>query len=317
MDEALDEPPRLPGFSLRQVLYFVTAAESGTLSEAAARLHISQSGVSLAISELERALKVQLCVRRKAHGITLTPAGKQALQQMRALLRQAEELTSDVSGTPGRLSGRLSIGCYVTLAPTVLPPLLQEFSALHPDVTVDFEEGTGDHLQRGLLGGDLDLAVLYDMDVLPEMDRARLFTMRPHVLLSADHRLAHEPAVALRDLATEPMVLLDAPPSSHHTLTLCQNAGVTPLVRHRTRNFEMARALVGRGLGYAILVQRPANDRTYEGLRVVHKEIADLPEAAVSVLLCWPRQVARTRRAEEFVRYCLRDRPVGGTVLGP
>ncbi|GGO80177.1 LysR substrate-binding domain-containing protein [Wenjunlia tyrosinilytica] len=300
--------PKVPGFSLRQALYFVTAAESGTLSEAALRLHVSQSGLSLAINELERALKVQLCIRRKAHGITLTSAGKEALHQMRALLRQVEELESAVSGSGDHLSGRLSVGCYVTLAPTVLPPLLQGFSELHPMLTVDFTEGTQDALQRKLLDGELDLAVLYDMDVLPEMERVALFSMRPHVLLPADHRLAGEPKVALRDLVAEPMVLLDAPPSSLHTLLLCKTAGVTPLVRHRTTNFEMARALVGRGLGYAILIQRPPNDRTYEGLRVVHKEIAELPEAAVSVLLCWPQQVAQTRRAAEFVRYCLEDR---------
>jgi DNA-binding transcriptional LysR family regulator len=296
-----------PGFTLRQLLYFVSVAEAGTLSKAAARLHISQSALSLAVSELERTLKVQLCIRRKAHGITLTPAGKQALQQMRALLRQAEELESGVSGSGDELSGRLSVGCYFSLAPTVLPSLLQGFSALHPALTLDFAEGTGDHLQQRLLDGELDLAVLYDMDVLPEIDRTVLFTMRPHVLLPADHRLADEPTVALHDLAAEPMVLVDAPPSSHYTLLLCQNAGVTPRVRHRTTNFEMARALVGRGLGYSILVQRPANDRTYEGFRVVRKEMAELPQAAVSVVLCWPRKVAQPRRAREFVRYCLEN----------
>ncbi|MGW2541124.1 LysR substrate-binding domain-containing protein [Kitasatospora sp. NPDC001574] len=300
---------RPPAFSLRQVLYFVTVAESGTLSEAATRLHVSQSGLSLAITELERALKVQLCVRRKAHGITLTPAGKQVLQQMRALLSQAEELESGASGPAGRLSGRLSVGCYLTLAPTVLPPLLQGFTNLHPMLTVDFTEGTQDTLQRQLFDGELDLAVLYDMDVAPELERAVLFTMRPHVLLPAGHRLANEPVMALHDLASEPMVLFEAPPSSHYTLLLCQAAGVTPVVRHRTRNFEMARALVGRGLGYAVLIQRPQNDRTYEGFHVVQKEIADLPDATMSVLLCWPKQIAQTRRAAEFVRYCLRSAP--------
>ncbi|MFI1168560.1 LysR substrate-binding domain-containing protein [Streptomyces sp. NPDC020801] len=304
----MEKLPNVPAFSLRQLLYFVTVAESGTLNEAAARLRISQSGVSLAINELERALKVQLCIRRKAHGITLTPAGRQALQQMRALLRQAEDLESAVSGSGEQLTGRLSIGCYVTLAPTVLPPLLQEFSALHPALTLDFEDGTSDRLQRLLLDGELDVAVVYDMDVLPDMERVVMFTMPPHVLLPADHRLANEPVVALRDLVDEPMVLLDAPPSSRHTLLLCQEAGMAPIVRHRTRNFEMARALVGRGLGWAILVQRPPNDRTYEGRRVVYKQIAELPDAAVSVLLCWPKQVAQTRRVAEFVRYCAEGR---------
>jgi len=56
-------------------------AEGGTLTGAGRRLCISQSAGSLALGELERAPKVQLCVRREAHGITLTPPGKRLLAQ--------------------------------------------------------------------------------------------------------------------------------------------------------------------------------------------------------------------------------------------
>ncbi|MFE7843316.1 LysR family transcriptional regulator [Streptomyces sp. NPDC057474] len=290
-----------PAFSLRQLVYFVAVAEEGTLSGAALRLHISQSAVSLALGELERALKVQLCVRRKAHGITLTPSGRRLLNQARALLGQAEDLAAD---TVGGMSGRLLLGCYPTLAPTVLPRLLSGFGERFPQITIDFEERTQDDLQQRMLDGKLDLAVLYDMDVLPEIDRVALHTTRPYVLLPADHRLAGADTVALHDLAEEPMVLLDSPPSAHHTLQLCQEAGVQPLVRHRTSNFETARALVGRGLGYAVLIQRPYNDRTYEGLRVVAKEITELAAHQITVLLAWPRHTSLTQRATAFIEYC-------------
>ncbi|PXY18815.1 LysR substrate-binding domain-containing protein [Prauserella muralis] len=300
----MEKLSNLPGFSLRQLWYFVAAAEEGTISAAANRLHVSQSAVSLALGELERALKVQLCVRRKAHGITLTPSGTQVLQQARALLRQAEDLEETSAGDSADLAGRLALGCYLTLAPTVLPRLLHGFGARYPRVTIDFTEGTQDALQRLLLAGELDLAVLYDMEILPEIAQVPLYHRRPHVLLPADHRLAGEPEVALHDLADEPMVLLDAPPSSHHTLRLCTDAGVKPMVRHRTSSFETARALVGRGLGYAMLIQRPANDRTYEGLPVVSKSISELSGYAVSVLLAWPRHTRLTRRSAEFVAYC-------------
>jgi DNA-binding transcriptional LysR family regulator len=61
--------------SLRQLRFFVAAAEAGTIAGAAAREHISQSTIALAVSELERTLGVQLFLRRQAKGLTITQAG--------------------------------------------------------------------------------------------------------------------------------------------------------------------------------------------------------------------------------------------------
>lgn len=293
----------LPRFSLRQLQYFVAIAESGTLSGAAGRLHVSQPTLSQALTDLERALTVQLCVRRKAHGVTLTPSGVQVLHQARQLLRQAEDLHNTAAGD-GQLTGVLSVGCYVTFAPTVLPPLLQDFGAAHPEVTLDFTEDTQDVLQHRLLTGELDVAILYDMEIPPELARTVLYTVRPHILLPADHPMAALPAVSLADLAPEPMVLLNAPPSSHNTLAIYQHLGLVPRVTHRPTSYELTRALVGRGLGYALLVQRLANDRTYEGHPVVVKEIAE-PVPDAHVLIAWPRTTRLNRRADEFVRHCV------------
>lgn len=115
---------KAPRFSLRQLHYFVAIAEAGSLSEAASRLHVSQPGLSQALTDLEKALGIQLTVRRKAHGVTLTPSGEEFLRHARELLRHSEELEFLTAGTDV-LSGVLSLGCQVTLAPTVLPPLLQ------------------------------------------------------------------------------------------------------------------------------------------------------------------------------------------------
>jgi DNA-binding transcriptional LysR family regulator len=289
-------------YSLRQLEYFVAIAEAGSLSGAAEELRVSQSGLSQSLTDLERALGVQLAVRRKAHGVALTPTGTQVLHHARDLLRQGEDLVGVAAGGEP-LRGVLSLGCYVTLAPTTLPPLLEGFNEIHPDLRIDFVEGTQDVLQRRLLAGELDLAVLYDMEVQPEMERAVIDTARPHVLLAADHRLADEPAVSLADLAAEPMVLLDAPPSSHNTLAIFDRLDITPAVRYRPTTFELARALVGRGMGYALLVQRPANNRTYEGKLVVIKEISE-PVGDFRILLAWPKSTRLNQRARAFVDFC-------------
>lgn len=291
-----------PGYTLRQLECFVAVADAGTISAAAERLHASQSAVSLAVNELERGLRAQLCVRRKAHGVVLTPTGTEVLRQARTLLRHAEELQTVASGSGPELSGPLAVGCYLTLAPTVLPRLLAEFGERHPAVWVDFAEGTQDTLQQRLLAGELDLAVLYNMEVLPEMDSTELYTTRPHILLPTDDPLADSAEISLRDLASRPMVLLDSPPSTQHTMKVWREAGITPTVRHRTTSFETARALVGRGLGYALLVQQPSNERTYEGLPVIRKEISE-QAGDVAVLLAWPRHCKLSARAEAFINY--------------
>jgi len=299
----LEEPHKVPGYSLRQLLYFVAVAEKGTVSAASERLRVSPSAVSLAISELERALKVQLCVRRKAHGVTLTVSGTQLLHHARALLRQARELETELANNDGELSGMLSVGCFPGLGATLLPRLLHGFGELHPRVVVDFTEGDQTTLQDRLFAGKLDLLVRYEILLSPEIEAVELTRMRTHVLLAAGHRLAHEPKVALRDLAEEPMVLLQEPPSPDHSLSVCHEAGVSPLVRYRVRTGETARALVGRGLGYAIMPSRPPRERAFEGLPVVYKEISELPDTEVPIVIGWPRNTRLTRRAEAFVRY--------------
>jgi DNA-binding transcriptional LysR family regulator len=188
------------------------------------------------------------------------------------------------------------------VAPTALPPLLQDFTAVHTGLTIDFVEGTQDVLQHQLLLGELDLAILYDMEIQPDMDRVVIDTGRPHILLPADHRLARKRTVSLAELADDPMVLLDAPPSSHNTLAIFDRFGIRPDVRYRPTTFELTRALVGRGMGYALLVQRPANDRTYEGHEVVVKEIAE-PVGDSRVLIAWPKATRLNRRAQAFVEF--------------
>ena len=76
------------------------------------REHISQSAVALAIGELEQALGVQLFLRRRAKGLTITPAGLAVLADARPLLAHAEELVSSARSLGGQLSGNLVIGCY-------------------------------------------------------------------------------------------------------------------------------------------------------------------------------------------------------------
>lgn len=289
--------------SLRQLDYFVAAAEAGTMTGAAQRLYVSQSAVSAGIGELEHQLGVQLLIRAKAKGLTLTTAGHLFLPQARDLLARSEELQAGMQEVGQTPAGRLVIGCFTTLAPFLLPRMLEEFAVAHPGVSLEFAEGSLTVLQHLLREGRCELALLYGVDIEAGIAFETLYSTEPHVLLPREHPLADREAVRLADLDGHSMIMLDVPPSRRYFSEVLADAGVVPTVRHRTESFEMVRSLVARGAGYSLLIQRPTLDVSYEGLAVQVRPIADgVPPLPVG--LAWPSGSHPTRRAAAFAAFC-------------
>ncbi|WP_136609396.1 LysR family transcriptional regulator [Sinomonas albida] len=300
---AANDVVRAPSrFTLRQLGYLIAVGETGSISAAADRLHVTQTAVGASLNDLERALGTQLLVRRRAHGALLTPAGQYVCDRARSLLAEAADLELSARDTGTALRGPLALGCYSTLAVTLVPPILQGFSELHPGVELDFVADQQVPLERRLLAGELDAALMYDMNLPMGLAARTLYEARVYVLLAADHPLATGGPVELAALEADPLVFLDLHPSGEHTMAVFRAAGVEPRIRYRTTDFELTRSLVGRGLGYALLVQRPWRDETYEGLPVVAAEITPAP-APVRILLAWSAAVRPTRRAQALMAF--------------
>lgn len=260
-------------FTLRQLECLAAVGQGGSIAAAAEQLNLSASAITGALNELERILNTQLTIRRKAHGVSLTPSGKYVLEEAQGILQASSDLQEMANGAGTLLAGRVRVGCYSSLAPTVLPELLAEYSSRFNQVEVDFFAGTQQEIFHRLANGMLDLAFVYDFGLPEGIERTVLYTTEPNVLLPSNHELARAPKVSLAQLSKEPMILLDVPPSREHTEALFEAAGVSPWIRYRTADFEVTRSMVARGLGYAVLVQRPAADVSYEGLPLAVRSI--------------------------------------------
>ncbi|AZL08951.1 LysR family transcriptional regulator [Brevibacterium aurantiacum] len=295
---------QVPNFSLRQLSYLITAARLGTISAAAAELHVSSSAISDSITALEHQMGSQLCIRKKAQGLVLTAAGKQVAAQARNLINEANELERDLKTTDDELAGPITIGCYPTLAPMILPVLLAEFGEQHPRVSLEIVETTQDKLAGKLESGEIDVAFVYETLIPGTPNHAQLFAQPAHVILAADDPFASRDTVRLEDLVDRDMILLDSPPSSQHTLSMFHGRGLRPTIRHRTTSYEVVRTLVGRGLGYGVLVQRLNNTSSYEGYSLVVKEIEPAVEP-VGVEVIWPSQTAIAMRVQALIEFAL------------
>lgn len=296
--------------TVRQLEYFVATAEAAGVTAAAARLHLSQSALSMALADLEKTLGVRLLVRHP-RGVSLTRVGSQVLTDARRLLSGLDDLRNSARDSQESMSGRLVVGCYSTLSPFLLPPVVAAFAEHHPDVDITFVEGSHDYLEDQLRSGVLDLAILYDYGPdhfgrSKDLSAQAVVASPPYALLPADHRLAAQDTVALAELAPEPLVLFNLPPGGEYFLSLFSAQGLEPWIRFHTTSYELVRSLVARGLGYSILSQRARSTLSYDGHRYVARELSD-PQPGLAVNVVTLANAQPTRRAQEFVIQCRRS----------
>ncbi|MCW2884755.1 MAG: hypothetical protein QOE54_4141 [Streptosporangiaceae bacterium] len=291
-------------FTLVQVRYFVAAAELGGMTAAARELVVAQSAISSAVANLEKDLGVQLFLRHHARGLSLTPAGARFLAEAREFLAHAGRLAESAHELGAGLTGELTVGCFVTLAPFYVPGLLAAFAGKHPAVRVSVAEGELAGLQQALLVGGCELALMYAIEPAAELEVEPLARVEPYAVLPPGHPLADAgDRTSLEALAGEPMILLDLPHSRDYFRSLFTQSGVEPRIRFRTTSYETVRSMVAAGHGYSILNQRPSTDHTYGGGRVAAVPLDDeLP--ALDLVLARRKDARPTARASAFAEVC-------------
>lgn len=107
----------LSRITLRQMEYFVTTAESGSIIIASEKIHISSPSISAAIAHMEEELHVQLFIRQHAKGLLLTEIGEQVKDACKVILAQSSDLYSMSADFTGIMRGKIKVGCFSAFAP--------------------------------------------------------------------------------------------------------------------------------------------------------------------------------------------------------
>jgi LysR family hydrogen peroxide-inducible transcriptional activator len=144
--------------SLRQLQYLVAISESGTMSEAAKRTHVSQPSLSIQIKDMEEQLGASL-VERGRNGALLTPLGHEVVSRARIILRQVEELKVVSLEAKGTLAGRVKLGVLPTVGPYILPQATRKLHALYPELRMTVREERTVDLDEHLSDGRFDVII--------------------------------------------------------------------------------------------------------------------------------------------------------------
>ena len=246
---------------LHQLRYVVAVAETGNFTRASERCHITQPSLSQQIINLEREVGHKLFHRlgRKA---VLTESGATFLERARRILFEVENAAKELSDSPG-LGRRITVGAIPTVAPYLLPPLLARSREKYPNLEIYVREDFRTFLVRGVVEGELDLAITS----LPVKDaRISIETLLTEPLLlvaGKGHRLAQRPHVSASDLASETFVMLGASSSlAADVQRFCGDHNFEPRIGYRCSQVATVKALVALGVGISILprvAQSPAD----------------------------------------------------------
>lgn len=236
-----------------QLKAFIRLSETGTLSQVARELAISQSTLTRQVQTLERELDAPLLVRTP-RGVQLSASGERFLPFAR---RALDELTAgkaalEVLGRDPR--GAVSLGSVLTVEANALPGVIAKFRERFPDVLVQLTQMHTQLLVERVSSGQLDLAIA----TLPvkhlDLKVQRLWQEEFVLAVPSDHPIANrtEP-VALREVAGEPFIVMPGSGVTRALEQACRHAGITPQVAVETDNSESMRRLVERGIGMAMI----------------------------------------------------------------
>ncbi|WP_059008338.1 LysR family transcriptional regulator [Streptomyces specialis] len=267
---------------LRQLAYFVAVAEERSFTRAAERVHISQSGVSAQIRQLERELGAEL-FDRSARTATLTVAGRAALEHARAALAAAGAVGQAVSDVTGLIRGRLTVGMVVGCTVTPLFDALAAFHRAHPGVEINLLEDNSDRLVEGVRVGTVEVALVGTATAPEGLETLTIISERLVAAVPAGHPLAALRRVALRDVAGYPIVCM--PPGTGLRTVFdraCAAQDLRPVIAWGASAPDAIADLAARGLGVAILSDSMA--ARYRD-RVVARAIEDAATPALLALI--------------------------------
>ena len=247
---------------LKQLRYFLAVAEEKSFSRAAERLHISQPPLSQQIMKLESELGVRLFTRT-TRSFELTVAGKALMVEAAELLAKMRMTIDTIRQIDRGEVGRLRVGIVGSAMWGPIPSLLEQFQSQYPRVTWTIHELGPNDQWEALRARHIDVGFWREPriegDVLKQANLRQdlCFQENVCVAINAKHPLAQNEAIELIDIAHEPMLTLhlDQSAEPRYLIQCCVNAGFQPTIFQEAAEPQTLLAMVGAGLGVALLPQ--------------------------------------------------------------
>jgi LysR family transcriptional regulator, hydrogen peroxide-inducible genes activator len=237
--------------TLRQLRYFDALAHHRHFGRAADACAISQPALSMQIREMEQAVGGTL-IERNARQVTLTTFGEDLLRRVRDILRSVDELGDFARASRDKLAGRLRVGMIPTIAPYLLPKVIETLARLHPELDIHVRETLTPKLIKEVAEGRLDTAIVALPVSEPSLTEVALFT--ENFLLVRPGAAAGTPVPSSEMLREMRLLLLE---EGHcfrdQALSFCNMQSSPPREVLDASSLSTLVQMVGAGIGVTLI----------------------------------------------------------------
>jgi LysR family hydrogen peroxide-inducible transcriptional activator len=239
--------------TLTELRYIVAVADERNFSRAAERSFVSQPSLSASVRKLEDELGIRI-FERGAGEVLLTEAGEQVVAQARRVLDEAARVKAVAKEKRDPLDGVLRLGVIHTVAPYLLPELVQGLRTAAPAMPLDIEENQTAVLEQLLRAGEIDCAILALPFAAAGVETTPLYDEDFQVIMPSRHPWARRRSIRAGELATQNLLLL----SMGHcfrdqVLQACQEFSRPAPPGRQGNSLETLRSMVASGIGISVL----------------------------------------------------------------
>jgi DNA-binding transcriptional LysR family regulator len=289
-----------------QPLRFIEAiARAGSIRGAAEGLAITSTALNRRLLALEEELGVQV-FERLPRGVRLSTAGELLIHHLRTQAADYEKLRGQIADLRGERRGHVSIACSQAFLPYFLPERIGAYRRDHPGVSFGVRVRDRAAAETALANHSADLALIFEPVRLSEVQVLASARQPIHAVMAADHPLADQPRVRLRDCARFPVALPTAIYGVRHLIDLAlmrSSIELQPMIetdsfdflRHYPRQERIISFQIPVGLpaSYPPIVTRPFDDRDVPAGRLYLCQLRSrtLPVAAAKFAALLEREI--------------------------
>jgi DNA-binding transcriptional LysR family regulator len=287
----------------RRLQVFHAVAKHLSFTKAAETLFMTQPAVTFQVKQLEEHLNTRLFDRAQGR-ISLTPAGRLALEYAERILGLSAELETRLKEISGTVAGPLVIGASMTIGEYVLPQLIGKFKAIHPAVVPNLFVGNSEAVQDRVAEHALDLGFIEGDSHLASLQSEVCCQDELQVVCAPSHPLARQPHADRASLTLHPYVSREAGSGTRAVVDrYLQQVGVAPESMNVVVELgspEALKGLVATGMGFAIMSRVIAAKELQLGQLV---QVPLRPQLIRNFSVVYPKDRFRSNLVAAFLQF--------------
>ena len=285
--------------NLRDLKYLVAVAEHRHFGRAAEACFVSQPTLSTQLKKLEETLGVTL-IERSNRQVMLAAEGEKIVEQAQRILAEVNILTAMSEQIREPMGGDLRLGVIPTIAPYLLPKILDPIGKDYPRLKINLTEGQTTQILRMLKQGELDAVILALPVSEDNVEEFELYDEPFLLAVSSNHPKANRSLADTKDLEGENVLLLeDGHCLRDQALAICQTNGGVESTGYSAASLETLRELVSAGLGVTLMPELAARFSVDSAESVTYIPFSDHTFSR-KVGLCWRTSSTRGDLLNDF-----------------